>query len=374
MPRLDARDEERLIRLSRALIDQQRARVIVPANQAAAGFWFGGGNLMDSGDGRLWLVGRYRNAGDSRTGLGAGERGLELAVFCSRDRGGSFEKVVSLAKQDLNVEGRTVLSIEGTALHACDGGVELFVSSEKSGIGYPAPFEDYLKPGTGVWTIDRLAAPTVEALADARPETVLSCDDPRFVHVKDPFVCDLPSGDLALLFCTHPYCWTSSNTGYALRRRASDALAPPVFDFFPRGVTWDVAMTRGTCVLEVPRVGPFAERPVSLLFYDGGECVRNLDEHQAAVSRPRGYSCEELGGLAYFSGDHFTGDHFTGIERLSRHAPMFVSPHGTGCSRYVDVLAAHDGLYATWQQSQADGSQPLVISHLSPTEVESLLG
>ena len=52
---------------------------------------------------------------------------------------------------------------------------------------------------------------------------------------------------------------------------------------------------------------------------------------------------------------------------------MFVSRWGTGCSRYVDVLATAEGLHATWQQSQSDGSQPLVMHSLSCSEVEELL-
>jgi hypothetical protein len=127
-------------------------------------------------------------------------------------------------------------------------------------------------------------------------------------------------------------------------------------------------MTRGTAVLDLPAAGPFAGRQVSLLFYDGGECVRNLDEHKQAVSRPRGYSCEELGGLACFE----DGD-LDGIERLSVTEPLFVSPRGTGCSRYVDVLATDDAFYATWQQSQDDCSQPLVMNVLTRSEVEAIL-
>jgi hypothetical protein len=142
----------------------------------------------------------------------------------------------------------------------------------------------------------------------------------------------------------------------------------PDFDFFRRGVTWDVAMTRGTSVLDVPQVGAFQDQQVSLLFYDGGECVRNHDEHTHAVTRPRGYSCEELGGLAYV----VDGD-FTQVERLSEFWPLFVSPHGTGCSRYVDVLETNDGFYATWQQSQADGSQPLVMNFVPRDLVTELL-
>jgi hypothetical protein len=361
--------ESALVAFASRVVDQRRARVIVAPKRDAPGFWFGGGNLMLGPDGHLYLVGRYRNAGDSRIGLSAGERGAELAIFRSRDRGRSFERVLSFAKADLDMEDRWVLSIEGSALHwTPGGGVELFVSSEKDGVGYPPGFEDYIKPSTGVWSIDRLAAASIDALPAAPRETILASEDPRFLHVKDPFVHATPAGDLVLLFCTHPYCWTSSNTAYAIRRRGRSSFEPPVFEFFPRGTTWDVAITRGTCVLDVPPVGALAGRKVSLLFYDGGECVRDHDEHRHAVHRARGHSCEELGGAAYL----LDGD-FTRITRLSAHRPLFVSPHGTGCSRYVDVLAAPEGFYATWQQSQPDGSQPLVMNFLPLDEAQRIL-
>jgi hypothetical protein len=358
MNKLTAQQLDRLRSLAALLIDQQRARVIVPPQRPASGHWFGGGNMVADSTGKLWLVGRYRNAGDSRTGLGKGERGLELAIFSSVDHGNSWNKQLSFSKQELNVGDHQVLSIEGSALRISDGGVALYVSTEKTGIAYPPGLESYLKPGTGVWTIDRIAATSVAELAGAPVETILRSDDPRFVQVKDPFL-----HDDRLLFCSHPFCWTSSNTGFANLDGSE-----PNFDFFPRGFTWDVAMTRGTAVLPVPAVGDFADQPVALMFYDGGECVRNLDEHAAAVKRPRGYSCEELGGLAYF-----TGGDLAGIQRLSVSEPMFISPYGTGCSRYVDVLTTADGCYATWQQSQADQSQPLVMNFVSTDKVSQLL-
>ncbi len=225
-----------------------------------------------------------------------------------------------------------------------------------------------MKPGTGVWSIERLAAPTLAALADAAPVTVLAARDPQFLHVKDPFLYETPTGDLLVGFCSHPYCWTSSNTGYALRRRGSAELAEPVFSCFPRGFTWDVAIARGTCLLDVPPVGAFRNVRATLLFYDGGECVRNHDEHRAAVSRPRGYSCEELGGAACV----LDGD-FTRFDRLAPHHPLFQSPYGTGCSRYIDVLRSSDGYYAAWQQSQPDGSQALVLNFLTHQEAQHLL-
>ena len=110
---------ERLKRIALLLIDQRRARVIVPPQQQSSGYWFGGGNMVEDAKGILWLVGRYRNHGDSRTGLHAGERGLELAIFRSADRGQSFEKSIHFTKSDLDVGAQKVLSIEGrrTAAH-----------------------------------------------------------------------------------------------------------------------------------------------------------------------------------------------------------------------------------------------------------------
>lgn len=358
----------RLETVSRALVNQQPARIIVPAMEARSGFWFGGGNLTEDADGNLYLVGRYRNAGDSRLGVAAGTRGLELAIFISRDRGARFEKLISFSKSDLDVAERQVLSIEGSALRWTDRGVELYVSTEKDNIGYPPGYEAYLKPGTGVWTIERLSAGSIQELADAAVETVLECRDLRFLHVKDPFLYEPPGGPAYVLFCTHPFCWTSSNTGYGVCSETPGVFSEVRYDFFPRGFTWDVAMSRGTAILDLPQIGCLQDRRLSLLFYDGGECVRNLDEHQAAVHRPRGYSCEELGGVACFE----TG-RLDAIQRLSVDVPMFVSPQGTGCSRYVDVHRSSDGYYVTWQQSQADLSQPLVMNFVSHDEMAALL-
>lgn len=368
MSRLDQQLEAKLTKFALALVDQQKARVAIPPQQSSTGFWFGGGNLVEDAEGRFYLVGRYRNFGDSRTGLGAGERGLELAIFRSEDRGQSWQKQLNFSKPELNVGDRSVLSIEGSALYLTEQGVELFVSTEKAGIEYPAEFRLFLKPGTGVWTIERLRATSIEALKDAPLETVLESNDPTVLHVKDPAVYTDANGDLVLLYCTHPYCWSSSNTAYARRQRGSNQLSESNFDFFPRGFAWDIAITRGTCILDVPQVDAFAKQQVSLLFYDGGEALRNLDEHEQAVKRARGYSCEEIGGVAYF----LDGD-MGRIYRLSQNKPLLISPYGTGCSRYVDVLATGDGLYATWQQSQDDLSQPLVINFISRDEAVKLL-
>ena len=374
MASLTVKQEQALIRFAQALIDQERAEVLVPPQKNGEGFWFGGGNLTEDERGNIYLTGRYRNRGDSRTGIGAGERGVELVIFKSTDRGNQFEPVLRFPKKDLDMPDQPVLSIEGTSLHFFDGGVELFVSTEKE-ISYPEELKEFQKPGTGVWTIDYTRASDVQELARAEFSPLFSCNDPQYLHVKDPVAFDFANGDTGLIFCTHPYNWSCSNSALSLRKAgvakdSSKKFSTPDYTFFPRGNTWDVAMSRITGVLSVPRAGVFEAGPrLSLVFYDGGECVRNLDEHKEAVKRPRGYSCEELGGLAVIENDDFST-----IRRLSVVLPMFVSPHGTGCSRYVETLTTEEGIHAIWQQSQPDKSQPLVRNFLSRENIEELLG
>lgn len=199
-----------------------------------------------------------------------------------------------------------------------------------------------MKPGTGVWTIDVVEADVPENLSAKGIKHVVQGNDSRFIHLKDPFVYDSKfTNEKYLMFCTHPYNWTSSNTGYM--KRNGDGFEKPVMYFFEKGHTWDVAMTRGTCVLDLPQVGCLKDKKISLFFYDGGECVRKYEEHDRAVKRPRGYSCEELGGCGYIENGSMAH-----VERISKDLPLFVSPHGTGCSRYVQALQTKDGIYCTW--------------------------
>ncbi|MCA9060063.1 MAG: hypothetical protein KDA85_16260 [Planctomycetaceae bacterium] len=361
--------EEAAIRFCTALINQPQARVIVEPQARESGFWFGGGNLCAAANGDLYVVGRYRNAGDSRTGVAAGTRGLELAIFRSQDSGVTFEKVASWDKADLNSASGAVLSIEGSCLRIDGDTAELYVSTEKIGLEYPGDVRSFLKPGAGVWTIDVVRANSIASLRSAVPEPFLSSTNPEHLHVKDPFwwpaVSAAETVPEQLGFCSHPFNWSSSNTC----RISLSGDAKPEWAVFPRGMTWDVAMTRGTCVLPMPELASLANgASVELLFYCGGECVRQLDEHNAAVRRPRGYSCEELGGAALILDGQVRS-----ARRLSRLLPMFISPWGTGCSRYVSVLRTAAGFFATWQQSQNDFSQPLVMNFLSHTDTAQLL-
>jgi hypothetical protein len=354
--------EARLVAFARALVDQRARRVLVKPLADADGCWFGAGCAIAEPGGRLLLCGRYRNPGDSRQGLAAGARGVKLAILASDDAGASFREILSFDKAALSTPGRRVVSIEGSALEVTGGGARLYVSSEKQGLPYPRGYEAFQKPGTGVWSIDVLEASTPEGLAGAEPLPLLSGDEPTRWHVKDPALYRRPDGAAVLTFCTHPFSWASTNSAYAVREARAPGFGPPCYDWIPRGAAWDVAITRLTGLLDVPRAGAFAAGPdVTLGFYDGGECLRSHEEHARAWRRPRGYSCEEIGGLVYFVG----GD-LSRAWPLSAREPLFVSPWGTGCSRYVSALATGDALHAFWQQSQEDRSQPLV-THALPT-------
>lgn len=368
---LDPAIKNKLVTLGSALINQENARVVVEPYDRSTGFWFGGGNMVRDRSGRVLIVGRYRNRGDSRTGLRLGTRGLECAIWQSPDGLSDYKLIRKWTKADLACQGQRVISIEGTALRLTNSGIELFVSSEKER-NYPAAQLEKQKPGTGVWTIDRMCGDSAETLDPSTLRTVLSTTRLADLHIKDPVIADLSDGSTALLFCTHPFSWTSSNTAAAVRKPGETAFEDPQWNVLPRGNCWDVAVTRVTDVLRVPRVGALAALPqINLYFYDGAECIHDHNQGKqepSALRRPHGYSCEEIGGLAW----GFDKD-LPKMVSLTIQAPLFCSPMGTGCSRYVSTMIDEQGILATWQQSQADLSQPLVAHRLPMAEIERIL-
>jgi len=362
----DKRIEERLVELGKALVDQKKARVIVEPNKREKGFWFGGGKLLKDKKGNLAVSGRYRNSGDSRYGISAGERGLELAVFISGDNGNSFRKIRSWSKKDLKCRGKEVVSIEGSSLYCGRNTVKMFVSTEKD-ISYPDGFAEYQKPGTGIWEIDVFEGDSLENLDVSRIRAVLSSADPEKLHIKDPAVFDM-NDKTWMIYCKHPFSWNCSYTG-AAEIKNSSAVRTTSEDLLPRGYTWDIAVSRLTCRMPVPKIGIFAGLPpVSVYFYDGAECIREHPQNEKGVHRPRGYSCEEIGGLAWGFDEEFPR-----IRRLSRHFPLFVSDQGTGCSRYVSAIHNGENLAVCWQKSMADFSQPLVFHSLDKKEISEIL-
>ena len=368
MSELDLKVKNALVKLARALVDQDKAKVLVKPQKNSEGFWFGSGNIIEIEPSNYLLCGRYRNHGDSRTGTSSGTRGLEFSIFQGVSPTGPFIKIRSFSKEDLSRPESNVVSIEGGKLFLGANGLEMIVSTEKA-LKYPKLLSDFQKPGTGVWSIDLISGETVDELNVSKMEEIQSSQDGATLHIKDPVVFKTANNGTALVYCSHPFNWSSSNTGLALRTENSDSFELYTHAFIERGASWDVACTRVTDRLAVPRLGCLKDLPgLSLYFYDGAECLRSLDENVKAVSRPRGFSCEELGGLAWGWDSEFPK-----IQRLSVDFPLFVSPKGTGCSRYVSTLVTKGGIMASWQQSQPDLSQPLVGNFLDEKNYKGIL-
>ena len=191
---------DRLKELGVRLIDQRNARILVPALGNESGFWFGGGNLLQEPDGTILACGRFRNPGDARTGTGSGERGLEFAIFSGASPDAEFKKTLSFSKNDLSVN-EEVVSIEGASLirsETTSDGWELFVSTEKR-VSYPKPLINFQKPGTGVWSIDRIKGTDgLSSLAPDTLETVASSQKGETLHVKDPVAFRMNAGSTEL--------------------------------------------------------------------------------------------------------------------------------------------------------------------------------
>ena len=244
------------------------------------------GNIIEPEPGRYLLCGRYRNHGDSRTGTGAGARRLEFAIFEGTTPTGPFTKIRSFTKQDLSRPEAPVVSIEGGKLFVGSSGVEMIISTEK-GIACPEALGSFQKPGTGVWSIDRIGAASIEALDSATMTEVQSSGEGATLHVKDPVVFDSPASGTALMF---------------VRTRSAGRVPTPAWPSAVRGASsccrhtpcWN-AEQRGTLPVRASPIAWLCHRwallaglpPLSLYFYDGAECLRSLDENAKAVSRPR---------------------------------------------------------------------------------------
>ena len=372
MLKLEESLERRLLELGRRLVDQHAARTLIAPLGNSFGFWFGGGNICLQDNGNILITGRFRNEGDARTGTGAGARGLECAVFSAESPTDDFQKVLSFSKQDLS-HTEEVVSIEGVSLipdSTSDTGFEFIISTEKKS-AYPKNLINFQKPGTGVWSIDLLKSESgLDSFKLDEMTTIARSEKGSTLHYKDPVAFTTNNGETNIIFCHHPFSWSSSNTGLLTRNKNQNSFELISENILERGNSWDVACSRVTEKLSVPKIGPFADLPdLSLYFYDGAECLRPLDQNAKAAKRPRGYSCEELGGLAWGWDSEFPK-----LNKLSIDFPLFISPHGTGCSRYASAVSLPDGsIFAAWQQSQENESQPLVGNHLPSAEVERIL-
>jgi len=379
--------ESSLKEIGNLLINQENARIVLEPTEKEKGYWIGSGNAVEV-DGYVYLIARYRDSGDSTTALEKGTRGRELAIFKAKapkdekefQKNFSFEKIHSWTKEDVSVQGEVVLSIEGSCLIPLNDVVYVLVGSEKR-VEYPKEVEEYQKKGTGIWSIDCFHAPTI---AELNPKNkirrLIQSEDPSYLHFKDPHPVhyfNWGENVIDIMFCVHSFSWSCGTTGFASFNIARDGSFALLLeqnslktDILKRGSTWDVAVSRITSQFSLPKCGILEPQPnLSLYFYDGAECFREHEENERGKTRKRGYCCEELGGLVY-SFDH----EFLNFKRLSPYLPEFISPNGTGCSRYHNTLKLSEGgILVFWQQSQTNGSQPLVANFVNKATIENLL-
>lgn len=223
-----------------------------------------------------------------------------------------FEEVLAIPKEIFGAE-----SLERPALlRAADGTWHLYVSCAT--------------PGTRHWRVDLLRAGSVEALAAARPRTVLPGDEQT--AVKDPVVVRSEAG-WQVWACLHPLddpdatdrMWTAyAVSADGLRWHwVGDALRP-------RPGAWDQRGTRVTAV--------WRERRGWAALYDGRASA--------------GENFEERTGLA-------RGPSPTRLSAVGE-GPVAWSPHGPGGLRYACVLPLPGGarrLY--YEAARQDGAHEL---------------
>ena len=111
---------------------------------------------------------------------------------------------------------------------------------------------------------------SVESLDISTIKTVISTQDANTLHIKDPVATRIKNDQTELIYCNHPFSWSSSNTGLALAVNNESSFTKISDSILPRGNSWDVACSRITEILPNPQIGSFINSPpLSFYFYDG---------------------------------------------------------------------------------------------------------
>ena len=132
-----------------------------------------------------------------------------------------FQKVLSFSKEDLS-HTEEVVSIEGVSLipdSTSDTGFEFIISTEKKS-AYPKNLINFQKPGTGVWSIDLLQSENgLDSFKLDEMSTIARSEKGSTLHYKDPVAFTSNDGHTHIVFCHHPFSWSSSNSGLLTRKK-----------------------------------------------------------------------------------------------------------------------------------------------------------
>jgi hypothetical protein len=310
------------------LFQYDRSLVVREPLGTGDGWWAGApGAFFDRRDGCMYLTYRYRRP----RGVDP-DRGGETRLARSRD-GVAFEDIAALTKDQLDSP-----SIERCAIHRTDGGRWLYYVS-------------YVDGADGRWRVDLIEADAPDAFDPASRQPVFTADvAPGIEGVKDPWVLRVgPLWYMLLSYARAPEAAASDadkhgtadiyNTGLTLSCSAlatsldgrrwtwqGDVLHPT------RAEAWDGYAARLGAAL--PHAGGW------LGFYDGSTDVSG--------------NYEERTGLAL------------GADLLTWHSitpdgPALVSPHATGCLRYMDCITDGRRWWLYFEAARPDGSHDLRV-------------
>ena len=291
------------------------------------GWWAGApGAFIDPRDSAVYLTYRYRRP----RGV-APDRGGETRLARSAD-GLAFEDVCALTKDQFDSP-----SIERCAIQRAPDGAWLWYVS-------------YVDGGTGCWRTDLLEAPRPDAFDPATRTLLFDASPPGIEGVKDPWVLRVgPVWYMLLSYARSPDAHASDqqkhgtadiyNTGLTLSCTAlatsldgrvwhwqGDVLSPR------RPGAWDSYAARLTCAL--PHAGGW------LGFYDGSADVAG--------------NYEERAGLAVGAG-------LFAWRSLTPDGPALVSPHASGCLRYIDSITDGARRLFYFEAARPDGSHDLRV-------------
>jgi hypothetical protein len=100
--------------------------------------------------------------------------------------------------------------------------------------------------------------------------TIVKSNDPNALHLKDPVAFRINPNRTELVFCNHSFSWSSSHSGLSQKVDIDNEYTFVDHNILSCGNSWDVACSRITERLAVPKVGEFSHLPsLSLYFYDG---------------------------------------------------------------------------------------------------------
>jgi hypothetical protein len=287
------------------------------------GWWAGAPSAVyDEQAARFYLYYRIRRP----RGV-APDRGGECYIGESRD-GRSFRTIWSATKDQFETD-----SMERAALHkGLDGAWRLYLS--------------YVDPRSRKWRIDLMGAASPDGFDPKAARCVFDPDDLGLEGIKDPYVLTLGGRYFMIVsYATRGGPLSASqedvlhatadayNTGL-VRSRTGLASSCDGRHFTwhgdilsPGDSGWDAYCTRICSVVYLP--------PVFTGLYDGAADVRG--------------NYEERTGIAV-SMDMRHWD------RVSTAGPALVSPHASGCLRYVDAVQLPDRIHYYYEYARPDGS------------------